>query len=454
MGKTEVRPRGKMLAPTSTQPTLIDKMLQKALGAVNSEIELAEKRLTNNADSIPYREGVGPGLDWRVDQADPVAGPPESEPRLSVQQQFSDSPKILNKKGKRKAMLDLGPLKKKPRGPVRQLHSEGKTTINKVKTKSKLPVQVGNNSGGLETDLSTRWEDLMTNMGELLKRAVDPIMARLEKIEEILSHLYPKEELRLGAHPTNKPEGIRDVAASSRCSDHLIAPCIQTSSEANSTPNLCPATSTTGREQTTRNNTMSNTGSSPTVRQPPSNDKVIPPCTGRREGDPHVLPCINLPPAATPYVTILTGVPPLSTHGKESHIELRNKCLHWLVSHKNFMCARANDILVVRRVEWIGPTKKTIAGDCVIINYRNPHIGPYLLRSPTNSGHLKTRLLLKPLEYFYPGPGPPPNRNQGSSLESKAPWPLHNMSQPVFSQSYLPFNIPLANRFSPLEEVD
>lgn len=81
------------------------------------------------------------------------------------------------------------------------------------------------------------------------------------------------------------------------------------------------------------------------------------------------LPCINLPPASSPYVIILEGVPELKRGQRESYHELRSKCMLWLGRQRQFGYKDAVEILLTR---WVGNRPKDVQGDCIVINFKNP----------------------------------------------------------------------------------
>lgn len=78
---------------------------------------------------------------------------------------------------------------------------------------------------------------------------------------------------------------------------------------------------------------------------------------------------LNLPPATCPYVLVLAGVPTLKGDQRESWVDLCNKTVDWLKKYKGFHPSDLNEILMVRRVGWVGHSPKNINGDCMVINF-------------------------------------------------------------------------------------
>lgn len=80
-----------------------------------------------------------------------------------------------------------------------------------------------------------------------------------------------------------------------------------------------------------------------------------------RRPEAAILPTINLPPASLLYVIILTGVPEINNGQRETQLDLRNKCLFWLARYRQFPYDTAGEILMVRRVGWLGKRQKNNA---------------------------------------------------------------------------------------------
>lgn len=114
-------------------------------------------------------------------------------------------------------------------------------------------------------------------------------------------------------------------------------------------------------------------------------------------------PVINLPPQSSPYVLVLVNVPPLQNGTREDFQQLRNKSLHWLSSNSSLGSRVASNIIMARRVGWIGDGCKRARGNCVIVNFNNPHIAGRLLSDishrPSNMSGSVIKAL--PLDYFY-----------------------------------------------------
>lgn len=120
---------------------------------------------------------------------------------------------------------------------------------------------------------------------------------------------------------------------------------------------------------------------------------------------------LSLPPAACPYVLSLAGVPPLEKKKLESWDELRNRSIVWLAKHKGYRRFNINDIIMVRGVGWVGPSEKTIEGDCIVINFRQPILVRTILKAKEINSTIPTNIWALPLGFFYS-----PNPQQQSSL--------------------------------------
>lgn len=110
---------------------------------------------------------------------------------------------------------------------------------------------------------------------------------------------------------------------------------------------------------------------------------------------------LNLPPASSPYVLVLAGVPNLVGDQRESWADLRNKSIDWLCKYKGFHPSDMNDIIMARRVAWIGHSVKNISGDCIILNFRRPHMVQRLLNIFEFHPKYNTAISALPLASFY-----------------------------------------------------
>lgn len=113
------------------------------------------------------------------------------------------------------------------------------------------------------------------------------------------------------------------------------------------------------------------------------------------------LDTLNLPPASSPYVLVLAGVPNLVGDQRESWSDLRNKSVDWLCKHKGFHPSDMNDIIMARRVAWIGQSAKDIRGDCIVLNFRRPYMVKRLLNIFEFHPRSNTAISALPLGYFY-----------------------------------------------------
>lgn len=163
-------------------------------------------------------------------------------------------------------------------------------------------------------------------------------------------------------------------------------------------------------------------------------------------------PCLNLPPAASPYVIVLAGVPMLKSDSPETFLELKNKLIFWLNRNRTLNGPVQGEILFARRVSWLGTRRKDIMGDCVVINFRDRGAVKHILE--WGSGNSLGSKQSLPLGYFYPSDmmihtRGPDHVFRETSL-SRGPG-NYQLIPGVYNGIY---NIPVDNRFSPLEQVD
>ena len=110
---------------------------------------------------------------------------------------------------------------------------------------------------------------------------------------------------------------------------------------------------------------------------------------------------LDLPPEAAPYVIILTGVPTLTEHSRESWGDLKNKCMFWLNNKLSEPRDLSHGINMVRRVNWVGRGNKKIKGDCVVVNFKSLEIVEHILNRIGSRKIETDTISVVPLGFFY-----------------------------------------------------
>ena len=147
-------------------------------------------------------------------------------------------------------------------------------------------------------------------------------------------------------------------------------------------------------------------------------------------------------------VIVLKNVPPIKPHEQESWKDLNNKVTYWFNGKLPYQLEIIRGIIMVRRVSWVGKSKKLGSTDFVIINFNNA--GTTLNGIP----HIGIDIQAVTLGFFYP-----------PCIHSLEPLYLGNHHRPLEFTSLCngqaggagPSEICLANRFealSSLEAVD
>lgn len=180
-------------------------------------------------------------------------------------------------------------------------------------------------------------------------------------------------------------------------------------------------------------------------------------------------PCVNsfrtveLPPESAQYTIVLAGVPLLKPGKQESYIDLKNKTMFWLNKNRPLPIQASGEILMVRRVRWIGQRKKDIEGDCIIVNFRDCRVVNHVI----GWGHHEPVVGITPLplEYFYPYSDQnrsrkvvaDKHRTYGGWEKSMAPWVEGNEWGLIHRRGRALCPTPcleLSNRFSALSRLD
>ena len=110
---------------------------------------------------------------------------------------------------------------------------------------------------------------------------------------------------------------------------------------------------------------------------------------------------LNLPPDCAPYVLVLTDVPTLQTNTSESYDDLLTKARRWLDMFTKGPCRPGNDVIMVRRVPWIGSGVKRKAGDCIVVNFNNSISSNFILSNFYAHPDTSRGIIPLPLCYFY-----------------------------------------------------
>ena len=137
-----------------------------------------------------------------------------------------------------------------------------------------------------------------------------------------------------------------------------------------------------------------------------------------------------------PYVLVLADVPILRNNTDEPYVDLLNKVRGWLDTFIEGPLHPANDVIMVRRVPWIGNGVKKKPGDCVIVNFRSPVTNNYVFTRFYAQSVSLTGIIPLPLGYFY---------QQATPL-------MANCISKFRTQPFL--SLPLQNRFHALANLD
>ena len=272
------------------------------------------------------------------------------------------------------------------------------------------------------------WEGLLENLSDLLKGLLSPVLLRLEKLEHLLNQVVVQHQMPPNSLTNfkNDPNTIARGKGIIQCQDPC--PCSLNPNELGkrvTDPSSANLDKQNGQMLQVRNAdlelqslTHSELGPSQLHVVGAGGSSVPPPTQvrnkvfGRDMGpdtDMHLSSPIvtesndilHLPPAASPYVVVLTGVPYLRVNQQEDYHSLRNKISHWMIKFKNLPPSRAQNIIMARRVKWIGMQPKTYEGDCVVVNFRDRGVVNFLLRSPLNQSEVSSTIRCLPLCHFY-----------------------------------------------------
>ena len=115
---------------------------------------------------------------------------------------------------------------------------------------------------------------------------------------------------------------------------------------------------------------------------------------------------LNLPPDCAPYVLVLTEVPCLRDNAVESYNALLNKVRWWLDTFIRGPFRPAKNVIMVRRVPWVGYGPKRSKRDCVIINFDNNTFSNSVLATFYAQHEAMDGIIPLPLCYFYQKPIP------------------------------------------------
>lgn len=299
--------------------------------------------------------------------------------------------------------------------------------------------------------------NVMERLLEPLMRCLDSINTRLTAIETTMGDMKAHPNQR-GMHSTGTvPSGVPAIIAPAPVTGPPMAsvgtippPPLQIPHPSSSTTlptplpkqtppvplarkSKVPAPTIPSRQGTTQSSSNAHT----VQNVPPLKDPAI----------------VNLPPEAAPYTVILAGVPELSPNTQEPFESLRNKVIGWLNIHRPLPSNLRGDILMVRRVSWVGHISKVIKGDCILVTFRNCQIVQLITNWLGGSGTTSIQLL--PLSFFYP-PRVKINRNPGGEEGwTKVGFAIDG-SRYRPPRHHLPAQMDFMhhNRYSCLEEVD
>ena len=148
---------------------------------------------------------------------------------------------------------------------------------------------------------------------------------------------------------------------------------------------------------------------------------------------------LELPPQATPYVVVMTNVPPLAQGSDESYQQLKNIVLDGVINSSlaGSIVSLNRSIIMVRRVNWIGRRDKSIRGDCIIVHFDSPNIAGRILENQGRFAQLgmwRDNTFL-PLGFFYPIQGWQPQWS--NHWEAKTQLQFRGHTHP-FQLGYLP----------------
>lgn len=115
---------------------------------------------------------------------------------------------------------------------------------------------------------------------------------------------------------------------------------------------------------------------------------------------------LHLPSQASPYVIVLNNVPKLAENQSELYETLKNQVVHWILVTSSFGINMLHqNIIMLRRVNWVGSSGKLCQGDCVV-NFRSRELVGNLVEvlsnNPTESGfNHNDYITAVPLGFFY-----------------------------------------------------
>lgn len=170
---------------------------------------------------------------------------------------------------------------------------------------------------------------------------------------------------------------------------------------------------------------------------------------------------LNLPPSAAPLVAVLTGVPPLGAETRETTQELMDKSKKWYREYSSGGTDISKNIIMARRVGWVGMSHKNLDGDCIVLNFDKNNLADYLFWDGSDLKNSGIRPL--PLGYFYPPqtekqwhivgrPKKPytqernvsPHQQSSSGVQFAPPLPDRQLDQAL----------PLVNQYSPFTTME
>lgn len=189
---------------------------------------------------------------------------------------------------------------------------------------------------------------LLARMGKLLKSFLAPLETRLMHIEKQLAELdkFTRNLPSNGAKKVacNKPPNTGQTGLPTKKAPILVQ-------KVNSNPTIVSEKTSVDRPP----------GPTQQLRQEEILPKApVPHPKGNwtRAGTEGRF-AVNLPPEASPYVVVLTGVPELEESIEEPSWSLKNKVSYWFNPNQTLPPHMLSKILMVRRVPWVGHDRKT-----------------------------------------------------------------------------------------------
>lgn len=169
-------------------------------------------------------------------------------------------------------------------------------------------------------------------------------------------------------------------------------------------------------------------------------------------------------------VAVLVGVPALSTTEEESTSALLLKTKKWCDQYCAGNDGISSNIIMARRVRWVGSRPKNIEGDCIIVNFNKCNVADRLFWDASELTKEKGVIRALPLGFFYPpgigtnalefrmflrSPHCLKNNSRGASdWETIIRRETAAINSPVKSAGSRGNVLPLSNRFSPLSQLD